>query len=181
MDRVSGTIDELVVPYDPSAVLNRVQRWRRMLRSRLISLGISVVVLILIFIWQHDRFLANPLASIVVYAIVLLAAVGWAVGYWIAYRRARRVAATLGQGVALRVNRAGIEVVGRMTTWPELASLTTAKGSWPSGPVLQVNRVDGSRAEVPLEQLHVLPATLDTTVRAYSGGRHGLDLSALDI
>ena len=33
---------------------------------------------------------------------------------------------------------------------------------------------------MPLDQVTVFPATLDTTVRAFSGGRHGIDLSALD-
>ncbi|MBO0812963.1 MAG: hypothetical protein J2P23_13085, partial [Microlunatus sp.] len=62
-----------------------------------------------------------------------------------------------------------------------LAALTTAKGTWPAGPMLRAVSTDGSHLEVPMEQLKVLPATLDSTVRAYSGGRHGLDLSALDV
>jgi len=33
---------------------------------------------------------------------------------------------------------------------------------------------------VPLDQIDVRPATLDLTARAYSGGRHGVDLQALD-
>jgi hypothetical protein len=60
-------------------------------------------------------------------------------------------------------------------------TLTTARGKWPSGPLLRAVATDGGRVDIPLEQLPVLPATLDSTVRAYSGGRHGLDLSALDI
>jgi hypothetical protein len=33
---------------------------------------------------------------------------------------------------------------------------------------------------VPLDQIPTLPATLDSTARAYSGGRFGVDLRALD-
>jgi hypothetical protein len=33
---------------------------------------------------------------------------------------------------------------------------------------------------VPLDQITVFPATLDSTVRAFSAGRHGVDLSAIE-
>lgn len=174
-------IDELVIPYDPAPAAARVQRWRRMLRSRLISLGISVVLLIIIFIWQRDRLTANPVGTILVYGFVLVAGAAWAVFCWIALQRSRRAAVAGGQGIALRVSRTEIEVAGRQLGWGQLAALTTAKGTWPSGPVLRAVSTDGSYVEVPMEQLQVLPATLDSTVRAYSGGRHGLDLSALDV
>jgi hypothetical protein len=181
MDRVSSRIDELVVPYDPAPALNRVERWRRMLRRRLISLGISAVLLIVIFLWQSDRLTANLAGTVIVYAVVLLAGLGWALFCWIALRRSRGAAAGAGQGVALKVDRSGIELAGRQIGWAQLVTLTTARGKWPSGPLLRAVATDGGRVDIPLEQLPVLPATLDSTVRAYSGGRHGLDLSALDI
>jgi hypothetical protein len=151
-----------------------------MLRSRLVSLGISIVILIVIFIWQHDRFLDNPLPMILVYAVVLLGGIGWVVGMLIAYRAARRAVAGDRHGVALRVDRRGLELAGQPIPWASLGSLETTKGSWPQGPGLRAATTDGRSVEVPLEQLPVLPATLDSTVRAYSGGRFGLDLSALD-
>jgi hypothetical protein len=40
--------------------------------------------------------------------------------------------------------------------------------------------VTGSQASVSFEQIPTYPATLDTTARAFSGGRHGVDLTALD-
>lgn len=176
----TGT-EELVVPYDPAPAAARVQRWRRLLRSRLISLGISVVLLIFIFIWQRDRLTANPVGTVLVYGVVLIAGLAWAVFCWVALRRSQRSVAVGGQGVALRVTRAGVEVAGRALGWGQLAALTTARGRWPSGPVLRAVSTDGSYVEVPMEALPVLPASLDSTVRAYSGGRHGLDLSSLDI
>ncbi|QGN34755.1 hypothetical protein [Microlunatus sp. Gsoil 973] len=178
---MSSRIDELVVPYDPTPALSRAERWRRLLRRRLVSLGISVILLALIFFWQRDRLTANWAGTVVVYAVVLLAGCAWALFCWIAMRRSRRAAAGAGQGVALRVDRSGIELADRRIGWTQLATLTTAKGSWPSGPLLRAVATDGSQVDLPLEQLQVLPATLDSTVRAYSGGRHGLDLSALDI
>ena len=180
MGQVSGGIDELTVGYDGAETRSRVERWRRMLRSRLISFGISIVILIGIFIWQRDRFAANPLPMIIIYGLVLLAGIGWIVAMLVGLRAARRAAAEIGTGVALRVNRSGIELAGQSVGWSELGSLAVAKGSWPGGAVLQATRRDGASRSVPLEQLPVLPATLDSTVRAYSGGRFGVDLSELD-
>lgn len=178
---MTAGIDELVVPYDPAPAAARVQRWRRMLRSRLISLGISAALLIIIFIWQRERLTVNPVGTILVYGVVLIAGAAWATFCWIALRRSRQAASLGRQGIALRVSRMGIELAGRQIGWAQLDSLTTAKGTWPSGPVLRAVSTDSSYVEVPMEQLQVLPATLDSTVRAYSGGRHGLDLSALDV
>jgi len=181
MDRVSQQgADELVVPYDAGPAQERAERWRRMLRGRLLSLGISVVVLIVVFVWQHERLAENPAPTFIVYGLILLAGVGWVVGLWIGYRRAKRIADASGAGTALRISRWGIELAGQPIGWPQLARLGTVKGSWPGGPLLQATRTDGSTVAVPLEQLPVLPATLDSTVRAYSGGRFGVDLSELD-
>ncbi len=172
--------DALVVDYDNSRAQQRVARLRRMLRGRLISLGISVVVLIGIFVWQRDRFLAHPGPMIAVYGIVLLAGIGWVVGVAIAYHVGRRSLTSDRRGLALRVDRHGVVVAGEQFGWTGLDSLRALSGRWPQGDVLRAVGTDGRRAEVALEELPVLPATLDSTVRAYSAGRCGLDLSALD-
>jgi hypothetical protein len=124
--------------------------------------------------------MAHPGPTVIVYAVVLLSAAGWLVGVVVAHRLAQRAAAGVGGGVALRINRAGVEFAGQWTEWPQVASLGAAGGRWPSGPLLQLARRDGTTIAVPLEQLAVLPATLDGATRAYSGGRFGVDLSALD-
>ena len=54
------------------------------------------------------------------------------------------------------------------------------KGKLGHGPQLTVTRTDGYSLSVPLDQLDVYPATLDSTARAYSGGRFGVDLAALE-
>lgn len=173
--------EELVVSYDPEAARSRVERWRRMVRSRLISLGISVVVLTVVLFWQRDRLMANPVATFGVYAVVLLIGIAWLVGVLLAYRAARRTADGVGTGVALRVDRRGLEIAGQQVGWQHLAALRAAKGSWPGGPVLQAVRGDGAEVSVALEQLAIRPATLDSAVRAYSSGRLGIDLSELDV
>ncbi len=48
------------------------------------------------------------------------------------------------------------------------------------GTMVRLTAVDGRQADVPLGHVTVFPATLDSTARAFSGGRHGVDLAALD-
>lgn len=175
----TGGVEELAVDYDARPAQARAHRWRRLFRSRLVSLGITVVVLIALAVWQQDRVSGNHTPFVVLYVVVLTIGVGWAAISYAAYRMARRVAAAVGEGVAVRINRAGVELAGQFAAWPDITELTTVKGRWPTGPRLCL-RTGGAPVTVPLEQLDVRPATLDSTARAYSGGRHGVDLTALD-
>ena len=50
----TGPISELVVPYDPGPLTEKVVRRRRLVRTRLVSLGITVAVLLLIYLWRRD-------------------------------------------------------------------------------------------------------------------------------
>jgi hypothetical protein len=171
-------VPELVVSYDDVPTWDRIQRYRRLLRGRLIGLGITVVILVAITVWQRER---APLAALVAGNAIILALSLAAVGVtWWLVRRARSAVATLGEGVALRVGRAGVELVGHRTRWDELAALDVVKGPLVLGPRLRLRDVSGTEVVVPWDQLDVRPATLDSAARAYSNGRHGVDLSGLD-
>ena len=72
------------------------------------------------------------------------------------------------------------QVAGLSASWPEVAAIDTVKPGLGRGPRLRLTTGDGRRGDVPLDQVTVFPATLDSTVRAFSAGRHGVDLSALE-
>ena len=80
------------------------------------------------------------------------------------------------QGVALRIGRAGVQVADVFAYWPQISGLRVVKGRVGRSPRFRMEH-SGGFADVPLDQLGVLPATLDTTARAYSAGRHGVDLT----
>ena len=86
----------------------------------------------------------------------------------------------LGSGTAIRIGPAGIQVAGLGASWPEVVAINTIKGGVGRDPRLRLSTTDGRRADVPLDQVTVFPATLDSTVRAFSAGRHGVDLSAIE-
>lgn len=169
--------EELVLGYDPTPAMRRLRLRRRRFISRVVSLVITLGIMIAIYVWQPGQFEGASLW--VVYGIVLAISLGFAVFALIAWLQARKIVARLGQGIALRMGRPGVEIGGAYVPWAELGSLAVRKGKLGHGPQFTVTRGDGQPLAVPLDQLDVFPATLDSTARAYSGGRFGVDLTAL--
>jgi len=172
-------IEELAVPYDPALVFGKVSRRRRMMRSRLISLGLSVIIVVALYLWLPVE--ATGVSYLVLTAVLLGVSLVWFLVVLVSYRRAKAELAGLGAGTALRIGRAGVEVAGLFAGWPEVAGLAVVKGGLGRSPQVALTLVDGRRSTLPLDQVSVFPATLDSTARAYSAGRHGVDLSALEI
>ena len=170
--------EELALVYDPSGPLLRVARRKRKFVSRVISLAITLAIMVGIYLWQRDQF--GYSAPWVIYGIVLGISVALGVFSFLAWRQAKKILAAMGQGIALRLGRPGVEIAGGYVPWSDLGSLAVTKGKLGHGPQLTVTRADGHSLSVPLDQLEVYPATLDSTARAYSGGRFGVDLAALE-
>ena len=170
-------IDELVVPFDDRQLVERVRRRTRGLWGRVISLGITIAILAALYFFAGGREQGSGVLG--VYAVILGISVAWLVGYLVAWLRARRALGRIGTGTAVRIGRPGIQVARTFVPWAEVASLAKVRRRR-QGTVFEVSRVSGQPVSVPLEQFDVHPATLDSTSRAYSGGRHGVDLAALD-
>lgn len=174
----NGPIEELKVLFDPTQAQAKVVRRHRLMRSRLVSLVITVVFLVVIYVWKRDQL--SGAGFIAVYALVLAVSVAWFVVYLVGYRRAQRELTQVGIGLAIRIGRPGVELRGVHVAWPEVVSLAAVKGGLGQSPRLQLTRTNGQPVSVPFDQIDVRPATLDLTARAYSGGRHGVDLHALE-
>lgn len=170
--------DELVVDYDLDRVAVRAERRRRLFRSRMISLLITVLVVVGFAIWLRSQ---GQAAGIWLSAVIIAISAGWAVVYYVIYRRARAELAELRPGTAIRIGRSGVEVAGLAAGWPSVAGISTMKGGLGRSPRLGLRLTDGRTSSLSLDQVTVLPATLDSTVRVYSAGRQGVDLTALDI
>ena len=171
-------IEELIVPFDDSQLRTRASRRKRGMWSRVISLVITVIVLALLYRYGGNQLRGAGFLS--VYGVVLAISVGWFLGYLVAWLRARRALSRVGRGTAVRIGRPGIQVGGTFTPWAEVTALAMVRRRG-RGPELEVRRTSGAPVSVPLDQFEVHPATLDSTARAYSGGRHGVDLSGLDV
>lgn len=174
---VAGDPDwRLVVEFDPEVARQRLGRRRRFLFRQLVNLGITAVVLLVLYVWR--RFSGAGFA--LVYGIVVLAGLGWVAFAGIAYLLARRSVAAQPTGTALVVDPGGVRMGDLQLTWPQVASMAIVRQGLLAQPSLQLVSVSGDRRTLPWEGLAVLPATLDSAVRAYSAGRHGVDLAGLD-
>lgn len=171
-------VPELDVTYDPGPAEAKVEKRRRQVRSRVISLIITVIVLAAIYFWQRDEL--QGAGFFAVYGLVLGISVVWLGVVVFLSIRARQERAAVGHGIAVRIGRPGIQIAGLGAGWSEVSSVAVAKAGVGRGPVLRLKLRDGRQADVALDQLSIYPATLDSTVRAFSGGRHGVDLTALD-
>ena len=169
---------ELRLPYDPGPLTEKADRRRRVVRGRIISLVITVVILVVIYFWQRDELAGT--GFIPIYAVVLGIPVVWLVVVLIRYLQTRSQLRSIGYGTAIRIGPLGIQVAGLAASWPYVGSVAVTKGRFGRSPALTLRLIDGHHSLVPLDQVTVFPATLDGSVRAFSAGRHGVDLSALE-
>ena len=174
----TGPIAELIVPYDPGVVAEKVQRRRRMMISRLIGLGITIGLVGLFYFWQRDQL--QGVGYLILFGVLLAIPVVWFVVVLFGYRRAKKELAGVGSGTAVRMGPPGVQVAGLYVPWSEVASLGAVRPGIGRSPVLRLTTVSGGQASVSFDQIPTYPATLDTTARAFSGGRHSVDLTALD-
>jgi hypothetical protein len=177
---VGGPISELLLPYDPVALAETVRRRRRRLVGRLISLGISLAVLGGIYAWQHRAISEQGGAYWVVTGIVLALSMIPLLVVLLGFLRSRKELREVPPGIAVRMGRPGVVVGTAFARWADVVALEVVPGGLGRADRLRLRTQDGRLGLVPLDQVEVHPATLDSTARAYSGGRRGVDLTRLD-
>ena len=78
------------------------------------------------------------------------------------------------------MTREGLWIADRALTWPELGGVRAKQRFFGGSPDLIVDARDGGSAALPMDYLSEKPATIDSAIRALSGGRQWIDLSRLD-
>jgi hypothetical protein len=170
---------ELVVGYNPLPAAERVAHYQGLVRSRLIWLGIGLVLLVGIWFWQRNQL--DTTQTIFLFVIGLAFSGIWLVIAIVLSVFARRALAKVNaaQGYAIRVDPHGIEVAGKVVTWPEVARIATVRGPLGGQPQLLLTDIAGASASVPITYLDTMPGTLDSAIRAYSRGSQWIDTSKL--
>lgn len=174
----------LPIVYDTGVLAERVASVRGRAVFNAISTGLTLAgligVLLYVRVARQGQF--DDVFSMLTWVLSFSAAVGAAtlVARLVWLARLRAGLRSVGQGVALVVSSWGIEYADGHAAWDEIARVAVAKGKLGQGYRLRVERIDGSWFDFQLEGLGILPGTLDAAVRAYSTGRHGVDLSVLD-
>lgn len=168
---------EFGVYFRPELAQARVARAVRRLRARVIGLALSLGIAVGAWFAFPDLMQQWGLWFFVPTLVIEGVYLAVASFLWL---RARTDAQRVGQGLALGVNRDGLLAGQVWFPWPEVGSLTVQPGRLGGSASLLISGRDATNSSVPLEFTDVLPATIDSAIRALSGGRAWIDLSRLD-
>lgn len=177
-DRRPAGQAELVVSFNAVPTARRLAQAKQSLIFRLISAVVSLGIVLAIYYFAAQGW--SPAMIWGLFAVWGAVTLVWLVLSLVALFTARRDLHRIGTGAAVTLSPSGIRVLDRSFAWDEVAALKATGSSVGAGPKLVVEPYSGEPASVPLSFLDTLPGTLDSAARAYSLGRHGLDLSGLD-
>lgn len=165
----------------PLPTAARVAQKRSALRWRIISTVISLAILAVIILtlgrdWPRD------------WTIAMVAIWVGSSAFWIAVsvfglQRAKRDLGRIQDGVAFFLDPDGVEFVtppAPPVPWDRVTALKLAGGLSGAGPSVVLEADGVAVAKVPASFVDASPAVIDSAARAYSLGRVGLDVSALD-
>lgn len=176
-------MDAVVIGHDVQAIRERAGQAGRRVVATLLRALLSAALFTVFYLVARRQHMGG--------FSVLLLLLGWlptlAIIMWsgVQYLRARSQLRRLGPGPALVISRTGIEgfVPGTTATermpWPAITSVRGVHRPLLPGGALVCTCSDGRRWSVPLGVLDQSVAGIDNAIRVYSGGRHGLDVSAL--
>ncbi|SER88595.1 hypothetical protein SAMN05443377_11618 [Propionibacterium cyclohexanicum] len=163
------------------------QRAKR-LRARLVQQAISAVLGTIVSVILYVGFgggggAGSPLSVLVIAAPALY---GWIrlVAELVRRHDMNRALRLIEPGPVLRVERPGLVLRNgdrlEYLRWEQISSIRGVRRFDLPGPLLQVERADHTVWSVPFALLDAKPGGIDAAVRAYAGGRFGLDMAACD-
>lgn len=165
----------------PLPTAARVTQKRAALRWRIISTFISLAILaVLIFTIGRDWSREWTIAMV---AIWVGSSAFWLVLSVVGLQRAKRDLGRIQDGVAFYLDPDGVEFVtppAPPVPWDRVTALRLAGGLSGAGPSIVVEADGVAVGKVPASFVDASPAVIDSAARAYSLGRVGLDVSALD-
>lgn len=179
------TPEAFIVGYTPVPAAGRVAQAESLMRRALLSVVIYMVLAVVMWIFLREQLgLRAFLLGGVPAAVIVLGFVVWR---FLALRSARSALGRVPAGEALRIDHRGVHVDGTADgsrtpatfAWSSISDIRAGGKRTGAGPDLVIEH-PGGQWSVPLSWLDTLPGTIDSAVRAYSGGRRGLDLSGMD-
>lgn len=177
-------MQELPISYDPAVLAGRVAGARKTLRWATAGTAVSVFALVAVIVYIQVALDGTPDLTWEMVRWVLAFSAGFGVLGLVArlvwLTRLRGGLRQVGEGPAVVLSAQGLRSAEGWTPWDEVEVIRAARGKLGHGYRLEVLRADGSTLSLPLEGLDILPGSLDAATRAYSAGRHGVDLSVVD-
>jgi hypothetical protein len=174
----------LPIAYDPAVLATRIDSTRRSVHWSLVATGISVVAFVGVVLYmQIGRDGSVEPTWVMLRWLLAFSAAAGVLGlvarvFWLI--RLRSGLKQIGDGLAMVLSASGIQTGQTHVPWDQVDRIQAVRGRLGHGYQLEIRRVDGSVFSLPLEGLDILPGSLDAATRAYSAGRHGVDLSIVD-
>jgi hypothetical protein len=171
--------DEVVIHYNPRPATARLAAAAAAVHRRLLWLGLAAFMCLMIWVAQRSQL--DRGTTIALFAAGVGYSLLWLVWALIAQVRARRVLRGIGQGIALRIGRWGIDIHGATLPWSAVTAVRAVRRPGSSfGPDLVVEDASGAARALPWLYLDALPGAVDSAVQAYTAGARCLDVSKLD-
>lgn len=165
----------------PLPTAARVTRARGMLRSRIISTVISLLLLGVIW-WFFGRDWSRAW-TIGIISFWILSSLFWLVLSIVGLNRAKQDLSKIPEGVAFYLDPRGVEFVtpvSAQVAWADVSALKLVGRQFGAGPDLVVEANGQRVAKVPVSFLDATPAVIDSAARSYSLGSVHLNIKALD-
>jgi len=170
--------EQLIIGFNPMSAANRVAYFGSQIRGRLMWLVLAVVVCFGIWIWQRASL--SPRDTGLMFGVGIAYSLIWLAFAFVNWLRAKSALSAVSPGVAATVDRQGIWLQGVAIAWPQVARITIRPGRFGGTSSLLVKRADGAPpVKMSLALLDAMPGTIDSAIRAYSGGAQQIDTSKL--
>ena len=168
-----------VVGFNPMPMANAVATLGSTLRRSILWTLLGAVVWTAIWWTQRDSW-GTPWLLVAGYGVSLVLILVTLARLLVARRKLYRI----GSGPAIEASQYGLrlhtlEGAVLELAWQQVSALRTAGLKVGSGPELVVEALQGKVWSMPLSFFDALPGTIDSGLRATSGGRFGLDMSGL--
>jgi hypothetical protein len=180
-DQALALAGEVHIRYNPVPAAERVAHYRALIRTRLFWLAIAVGCCAAFWLFYARSFGLSKGHIAALWASGCGFSVVWLAMALVGYLRSRRVLARMGQGLAVRIGRWGVDLHGVALGWQDIAQVAARRHRLAAaGPDLVVRTTRGETYKLPWLFLDTLPGTVDAAVQAYTSGVHRLDISKLD-
>lgn len=175
------TPEAFVVGYSPVRAAGRVAKAQSLRKRAWLSVALYVAISVALWFWLRDQLSTwQILVGFIPTAAIVL---GFLVWRFLELRAARRSLGSVPAGEALRIDHRGIHVdaagAAQQFDWAHLHEISVGGRRLGAGPDLSLTGAQQTW-KVPVSFLDTLPGTIDSAIRAYSGGRRSLDLSGMD-
>jgi hypothetical protein len=168
-----------VAQFSPLSTAKAVAGLQQQVKSRLLSLVFSLLIIVVLW-FVYGRPTSGFGAAVLV--AMLCIPVGLIIATLVRKSLLKSRLTGINAGPAIRIDPLGLVVADaagpQRLPWSQVQSIATKPHVFAPGPELVVKRAGQRDWRVPFSYLDVMPGTIDSAIRAHTGGHRSLDTRA---